>query len=362
MKKKESIIDIPQLNINISKDDPNSNDFLYCWKEFGKRPNRITLYNNYSTKEFNSIISPLVVDRNVFTEVIPSDGDNVINDKMFIKINDGIYISYLSFDRNYENSSINEIVFFYDSEDNAVIIQQLIKELDSCLVGYGDEEGSYKINTINISQNGIEIEPIEISDIDIDKIELYYTTKTFNKVDKLIKSIKKSSKGLSLLYGPRGTGKTSIINYITTKIDRIVIFIPNSLIENTINNPEFRKFLKKYNKPVIVIDDCEMLYNDLFSKSNMFVNNTLQLVDGLISDSIEVNIIALFNVDDEDEIDHHLLECNNLLDIIEFSDLSESESCDLSNHLGHNRKYKNKSKLVDIIKNKKTKDLSSIGF
>jgi putative ribosome biogenesis GTPase RsgA len=51
--------------------------------------------------------------------------------------------------------------------------------------------------------------------------------------------IKKSEKGLSVLWGERGTGKTSIINYLADKLDRIVIFIPNNLIEHTINNPDF---------------------------------------------------------------------------------------------------------------------------
>ena len=53
------------------------------------------------------------------------------------------------------------------------------------------------------------------------------------------------------------------------------------------------------------------LLASVFSKSNMFVNNLMQMVDGFLSDSIEANIITIFNVDDEDEIDHSLLDCNN---------------------------------------------------
>ncbi len=355
-------MDKTTLNINVNKDDSHINDFLYCWSNFGSRPNKITLYNTYSTSSFNTLISEMVVERNVFTEVIPSDESFVINDKMFAKIDDGLYLSYIIIDRNQENSIINEITFLYKDYDiDFKKIQDIIEKLNECLVDFCEEQGN-NVNTISISQNGLEIEPMDNHKIDIDNIELYYSSSTLKDIDKLSKNIKKSDKGLSILYGERGNGKTSVVNYIASKLDRIVIFIPNNMIEHTINNPEFRKFLKKYSKPVIVIDDCEMLFNEAFTKSNIFVNNLLQMVDGFLSDSIEVNIIAIFNVDDDEEIDHSLLECNNLIDSIKFDKLSNDEANELSKHLGHDKNYKNKTKLIDIIKKRKTKDTIDIGF
>jgi Cdc6-like AAA superfamily ATPase len=201
-----------------------------------------------------------------------------------------------------------------------------------------------------------------VSDFDVDNFDLFYTKETSKDINKLVKEIKKNNKGLSILYGERGTGKTSVINYFASKLDRIVIFIPNNMIEHTINNPEFRKFLKRYSKPVIVIDDCEMMFHEYFTKSNMFVNNLLQMVDGFLSDSMEVNVVAIFNVDDEDEIDHSLLESNNLLRVIEFGELSEDESSELSDHLGHKKQYKNKTSVLNIIKNKKPKNSKEFGL
>ena len=50
----EDVIDIDGLknesssiNIDVTKDDYNLNDFLVCWKNFGKRPNRIIIHQNY---------------------------------------------------------------------------------------------------------------------------------------------------------------------------------------------------------------------------------------------------------------------------------------------------------------------------
>ena len=142
----------------------------------------------------------------------------------------------------------------------------------------------------------------------------------------------------------------------------MVIYIPNSLLEATLNNSDFRNFLRKFHRPIIVIDDCEMIFNELFTKSNIYVNNLLQMVEGLLSDTIQVNVITIFNVEDESEIDHALLECNSLIDVIEFEYLDEEESNDLSKHLGHNKKYKNKTKLIDIIKKTNSKEYKKIGL
>jgi hypothetical protein len=69
------------------------------------------------------------------------------------------------------------------------------------------------------------------------------------------------------------------------------------MLELTLNSPEFRTFLKKYPKPIVILDDCEMIFNELFSKSNIYVNNILQMVDGLLSDSSKLidDIFYIFN-------------------------------------------------------------------
>jgi len=351
----------PTLNLNVNKDDAELNDFLHCWEQFESRPNKIVIHNTYSTSLFVELLNNYIVERNYFTEVLPDEESFIINDKMFVKISDYIYCSYIVIDRKHENSIVNEITFFYKSEDNFETIQEIVEKLNSCAVNF--EEDANNLNTVVLSStSGLEIEPIDMSDFDIDNFNLYYTKQTGKDINKLVKEIKKSNKGLSILHGERGTGKTSVINYLASKLGRIVIFIPNNMIEHTINNPEFRKFLKRYIKPVIIIDDCEMLFHEYFTKSNMFANNLLQMVDGFLSDSMEVNIIAIFNVVSEDEIDHSLLESNNLLKVIEFDSLSPEESTELSEYLGNNKQYKNKTSVLDIIRNKKPRERKELGF
>lgn len=272
----KSIKKSTKLSINITKED-DDNNFLYCWNKFGDRPNKIKMYNSYSKNDFNDIIDKYTIEKSFSSEIIPADEFNIINDIYFIKVSETIYISYILLDRESDSSFIHEISFYFKSYlDDSELVDEISNVLSSCQIDFDDDdEPGSKLNTIYIAPTGLEIEPISRINLD-ENTELYYNEKTLKSINKLYKTIKKSDKGLSILYGERGTGKTSIISYITDKIDRIVIYIPNSLLEATLNNSEFRSFLKKFHKPIIVIDDCEMIFNELFTKSNIYVNNLLQ--------------------------------------------------------------------------------------
>ena len=349
------------INLNINKDDSDINDFIYCWSKFEDRPNKITLHSSYNQHLFTDFISKHEVSRNIFTEIIPSPDEDIINDKILIQIEEDIYLSYVVVDRKMESSIVSDLTFFYKSISNLELIESLIDELKKCTIEFYEDESS-NLNTLTISSsNSLEIEPIDLDDTN-GHFDCYYNEKTFKEVDKLIKKIKKSNKGLSVLWGERGTGKSSIINYIAKKLDRIVIFIPNNLIDHTINNPDFRKFLKKYDKPILVIDDCEMLFNEFFNKSNIITNNLLQLIDGFLSDLINLNVITIFNVEDESEIDHTILDCNNLIDSVYFDYLTSDESKELSSILNYNKKYKSSTKLIDVIKKNNNIGNKKIGF
>lgn len=347
------------LNLNILNDDSNLNDFLFCWEAFDNRPNRIVIHNNYVTSSFKDLIEGYTVSKNIFTEILPDEEEMIVNDKILAKITDDVYLSYVVIDKNTESSIVSDVMFYYNTEDSLILIQEIIDGTNECLLDFSEEE-THNLNTITLNNNGLDIEPISSMKIDSDNQDLYYSSSTFKSLSKMVKKIKKSDKGLGILYGERGTGKTAAINYIADNLDRIIIFISNNMIDQTINNPEFRKILKKYHKPIVILDDCEMIFNEYFTKSNTVVNNLLQLVDGFLSEN--VTFITIFNVEDETEIDHTLTECNNLIDIVEFENLSEDESNQLAKHLGQSKKYKGDYKLIDVLNNKKVNSKSSIGF
>lgn len=352
------------INLNINKDDSEINDFIYSWDYFNKRPNKITIHKTYIYSEFEEIIDKNLIDKNSFSEIIPADGENIINDKILAKLEKDektFFISYVIIDKNFESSSVSDVIIFYKDQQDIDVINKLIDDLESCHIEFCEEEIN-NLNTIYFSSSsGLDLEPVTTS-VDLESIEMYYNSQTNKNINKLVKKVKKSNCGVCVLFGERGTGKTSAISYIANKLYRIVIFIPNNMIEHTINNPDFRKFIKRYSKPILVIDDCEMLFNDYLNKSNILVNNLLQLSDGFLSEIVDVTFITIFNCEEEEEIDHNLLECNNLIDVVEFEYLSEEESNELSSYLGEKPKYKNKNRLIDIIKKNNTKSNKKIGF
>ena len=129
------------------------------------------------------------------------------------------------------------------------------------------------------------------------------------------------------------------------------------------SNPEFRSFIKRYKNSVIVIDDSEIYFSELYTKSNIFTNNLLQLVDGVQSDSFDLNIITILNVDNVSLVDHNLFECNNLIDIIEVDALDKSKASELAKTLGSKNKIKTPTKVVDVIKKRsRLIPISDIGF
>lgn len=353
---------VQHLNLNISKDDNNLNDFIFAWQEFGTRPNRITLYNSYSSTDFNSFILKKSISKNIFTEVIASDDENIINDKMFVQLEAGIFISYVVIDRNFENSRINEISFFYKTEADSKKVGTLIDQLNKFVIGYESEDaGDFRLNTVSISAGGLEIEPISFKE-DLGEMDTWYSDSTLKGVTKFIKSIKKSEKGISVFWGDRGTGKTHILHHLAGKLDRMFIYIPNNMVDLTINNPDFRKFIKKYPKSIVVIDDCEVLTNEPFGRSNQFVGNLTQLVDDLSSDDLQLNIITIFNCQKETEIDEMILDVNNLVEVVHFTELSNEEADEVSSHLGFKKKWQKSVRLIDVVHNRTDLQKQELGF
>lgn len=337
------------LNLNINSDDNELNDFLYIWDQFESRPNKIIIHNTYIGQDFMKKISQYIIDKNVLTELIPSSDNYIYNERMCIKINDNLYISFILLNSSTNESSVNQLLFYYKTDEDSKQIEDIITEIDICILDNGEDIKINKLNTIFYNQNNIELEPLE-NKINLDNIESYYNSDTMNNINSMIKTIKKSNKGLSILYSDKGMGKSSMIYYISENLDNTTIFIPNNMIENVFNNPDFRKILNKYNKPLLILDDCEMIFSEYYNKSNLITNNLLQMIDGLLSDVLNVNIITIFNTSNIKNIDHNLLESNNLLKIIQFNELNIEESNNLSELLGRKKQYKNNNKLINIIK------------
>lgn len=351
-------------SVNINRDDNTLNDYLYCYNLFGKAPSRINIIGHFKYVEFSKVMIDLEqVSIYNSTDVISNAELDIVNIKALVKIKENIFVSYQVYDSLSEDSLVGDVSIFYNYDDKTKDNNGFIEDLTNTILDLQIEadDSVHKMNTIVINQGVADIEPIDMLNIDYENIEHYFNDNTIKAANKLSKVLKNNKKGLSIIYGERGVGKTSLISWMSTNINKIFIYLPCTLIETTINAADFRSLLKKYKNSVIIIDDSELYYNNAYNKSNVFTNNLLQLVDGLQSDGLDTNFVLIMNTSDINDIDQTLLECNNFIDIIEVKALELEKVKELNKYLGNKTKAK-ELKLIDVLRPRDIKVKNEMGF
>ena len=174
------------------------------------------------------------------------------------------------------------------------------------------------------------------------------------------------SKGLVLLHGTPGTGKTHYLKYLASKIkNKRVLFIPPFLAD-FITSPEMTPFLIQNAGSVLFIEDAERVITDRNSGGGNGVSNILNITDGILSDILNIQIVATFNMD-KAKIDSALLRKGRLIAEHKFDALPTEDSQALIDHLGFDYKTDKPMTLTEIynlseIEYKSKDKYSPIGF
>ncbi|MDQ2863496.1 MAG: AAA family ATPase, partial [Bacteroidota bacterium] len=195
-----------------------------------------------------------------------------------------------------------------------------------------EKDKDYEINIISLSDNQLNLKTLDIKPTPLD-IGLYYND-DFKIIDTLIKErlAKENDKGIVLLHGLPGTGKTTYLRYLIGNLKKKVMFVSPSVAGNLMN-PEFMDLLLCNPNSVLVIEDAENIIMDRKYSSNSSVSNLLNISDGLLSDCLNVQIICTFN-SEIGLVDNALLRKGRLIARYEFGKLSVQKAVALSNHLG----------------------------
>ena len=158
---------------------------------------------------------------------------------------------------------------------------------------------------------------------------------------------KKDSYGLYLFHGEPGTGKSTYIKYLIYQLKKKVIFISPKMA-GELDNINMTPFLLNNRNSVLVIEDAEELIASREDVRNSNLSILLNLTDGLLGESLGIQIIATFNTDIAN-IDKALLRKGRLTTIYEFTKLSIERTNALLNILGYKEKVNQPLAVTDIF-------------
>lgn len=182
------------------------------------------------------------------------------------------------------------------------------------------------INLVKSDMGHLDTEEYDLAAPAID-LELNYGL-DFIKIHEVIERRlnKQNDKGIILLHGEPGSGKTTYIKHLTSLIkDKEILFIPPSMAE-MLSEPTIIPFLMDHKNSILIIEDAERVISDReINGSSAGVSNILNLTDGILGDCLNIQILATFNMKKE-KIDKALLRKGRLIAEHKFEKLSIVES------------------------------------
>ena len=153
--------------------------------------------------------------------------------------------------------------------------------------------------------------------------------KDFKKIhDTIVRRLNKDNdKGIVLLHGEPGTGKTTYIKYLSSLIkEKQIIFVPPMMAES-LTDPTIIPFLMEYKNSILIIEDAEKVLGTRENSNNtsQSTSNLLNLTDGILGDCLNIQIVATFNTK-RDNIDDAFMRKGRLIAEHKFTKLSIEES------------------------------------
>lgn len=212
------------------------------------------------------------------------------------------------------------------------------------------------IGIISRDQDGFYINDIVMDTEKCNELDLHYGDGFTIFHEKLLKRLKEKNKGITLLHGIPGSGKSYYINRLIYDLNensnKKVILVPTNMVSYLLE-PDFNTFLLgltdqfNYNKEddlnsddtlktglIFIIEDAEpILLKREEGFSSQSTSNILNLTDGLLNSIFKIQIVATYNTNDEN-IDPAVKRDKRLIADKNFTELCVSDAKNLSKYLG----------------------------
>ena len=272
-----------------------------------------------------------------------------------------IMLEYTVYNRTKTELQIRTTINF--TTDMESIVEDIAKEINEMTIYVENKSSVYMVT---LTKSGLELTSFDINVPDID-LALNYTDDWEEKHDYLISVLsRETKKGIALLHGLPGTGKSMYIRYLISLLaeERTMIYLPNQLI-GSLTDPSFIPLMAENPNSIIIIEDADEAIKAR-EQGGTTVDKLLNISDGIISDFLGTQIICTFN-NDINQIDQALLRKGRLILKHEFKKLPEEKARKLAEKLGIEIEIESETTLSDIYNAKdrfseKLKNKSMIGF
>ena len=360
--------ELPQLSGNDGEISVRDITFLTNMfiKMHYKIPHQASLRVLITEEDYTKVINDFNFKTSIKKKSFLRSRESIINsENIYVNDDQTIIIvgSHASFYSDEYNKSIIDMIqiLFVESEESKVdeFISRIV-DIPKPMV-----ETSNKIHLVMQSQSGLYCNPYDVTPPQLN-IESNYNDDFIGVHKDIVKNIEmENSKGLILLHGEPGCGKTTYIRYLSNFIphSKRMIFLPPNLADS-LSSPNFVNFLINNPNSILVIEDAENVIKKRSTGDNQAISNVLNISDGLLSDVLKISIIATFNCDIMD-IDDALLRRGRMVANYKFTKLEKSKAQKLSDELGFETKIENDKTLAEIY-NQGDKDYNinrdKIGF
>jgi hypothetical protein len=229
------------------------------------------------------------------------------------------------------------------------LVDPFIKEVTSVVRKFKNREKrkQYEINLITTGDKGLVLKSMEFKKTKLDLASYYEDD--FQAIDQLIfkRLNTNDDKGIVLLHGIPGSGKTTYLRYLIGRLKKRVLFLSPAVAHN-IMQPDFIDLLIDNPNTILVIEDAENIIMDRKTTGNSSVSNLLNLSDGLLADCMNVQVVCTFN-SDLSQVDSALMRKGRLIAKYEFGKLSVSKAQSLSGKQGFTTQIQQPMTIAEIM-------------
>lgn len=220
-----------------------------------------------------------------------------------------------------------------------------------------EKKKASKINIIVFEQDlGLYTKSMPIESVGGFDLDLHYGDGMTEYHEAQMKRMIDANKGIVLLYGEPGTGKTTYIKRLVKDIENAkqVLYMPNSIID-MLGTPSFNTFLLDFVDDsdkkgiLIIVEDGERALLDRKNNPQAAdtVSNILNTTDGILNDFLNVQILVTLNADLK-LIDSAIMRKKRLLAMRHFGKLSKEDAQKLIDSIGAEHQATDEMTVADV--------------